>query len=422
MTNDLISRASLHIKLFLAALDGLGQHIHLNRKQKKPAQGKKRKRPSLTAPDRCEGRAKRRRTSPATELAPAAVDDGCLLLASINTINVDGDLPQQASLPATRGPSTINVDGDLPHQASLPATRGPSTINADGDQPQHASLTATRGPSTINADGDQPQHANLPATRGPAQERHEIASNIVGACFGPNNASLPNIIHSMSSHGPPVDQWEGGYGGERSIQDLKPFLKGVCVVRPSELKAAMIRYYQNTMLARLSDDFLLPAASPQLLVNGATTTRPKTTRNSHQRIYSNREEVERILERHSELSAALYSVEEKYIVLVKVKGQEGEGIRYLQIIQRDISAVEIDLLHLSVLSMEGEAAVAEPAAETFDTFLLFLPTSCFWHDQRHTTDPDPSWANKYIAVADDYRVMREDGTYGLKKISTHIWD
>jgi hypothetical protein len=126
---------------------------------------------------------------------------------------------------------TIQVKNHSESAAHLAIMAPPVVIQ--NDSPEEDGGHAPMGDEVTSEDDDLMNHHNM--------------SSIIE-----EPAPRGTIIQSGYDHdlfGPPVDLWQGSFGGERSLQDLKSYLKGVCIVNDGALEAALVSYYrQNTMI------------------------------------------------------------------------------------------------------------------------------------------------------------------------------
>jgi hypothetical protein len=251
-----------------------------------------------------------------------------------------------------------------------------------------------------------------------------VKTFVLTSSANPNHASTANLPRSMGSHGPPVDQWEGADGGEKAIQSIKPFLHGVCVIDGGLLLAALKRYYQNRSLT----DIAAMLAVESTLV-GANRISPLRSRYTKWTRYRNREAVEEVLLEKGALSGRLYEHGNTQVVAVEIGGGQKDSFVYLPLIlSAPTSLAGRDFLHFSAVSLSEnvvvtpENVVVTPTSSSFTSYVTLIPGTFVWRDVKFTGCDDVHIDGLYTLVTDDYRVLLADGKIGIKNISPSLWD
>ena len=146
----------------------------------------------------------------------------------------------------------------------------------------------------------------------------------------PNFASLGNIIQTMKSHGPPVNQWEGDVGGEKTIQVLKPFIHGMCISNGHSLKAALMRYYNYRVLSDIN--VMLEDKATLFQAGHDKCHKEKCKQYTNTKCYKAREVIEGLINEGAEVTGFLFqNSDTNEQVIVAEVGRADSPTRYLRL-------------------------------------------------------------------------------------------
>lgn len=163
--------------------------------------------------------------TPINFLPPDTVAVDSSTAASTGTSTVDVITVAAESMPASvAGNDAPTVTAALAATSTVGASVGDAVLTGDNG----AVTTTIDLLALVPESGDTPTTTNAAATSSEEMATALQAAGVPISLSNPNHASLPNILSSMASHGPPVDQWEGNelLHGEGSVQDIS-FLIGL---------------------------------------------------------------------------------------------------------------------------------------------------------------------------------------------------
>lgn len=434
MTESLIARAAISIKVYLAAADELSFLLErLSRERAQKIKGNKRKNQE---DDREDGEIQVPQQTGLT--SPILLEEsGLVEVDSDVDVEVEDDVPSFiARLPHEVKVSVKSLKAFLTSFTSAAGgsrAAGTSKLNKAGllgkAEEVWTGLTSqqkqeylSRAESTYN---DAPVVSAGETVGGPplvdeTPPLTDASADFIPTSLAiPNHASLPNITLSMQSHGPPVDQWEGADGGEKAIQSIKPFMHGVCVVDGGLLLAALKRYYRNRLMSDVTK--MLEATST------FTDPEPNThvrTRCTHNRRYRSREEVKELLVTKEILSGRLYEDGNGQVVLVELRSGVDNIPVYLRLtLSPPVSLGERDILFFTEVTMteELEFGPTDSSGSCFISYVVLIPGKYVWRDNKYTGDSVLNIDGLYTLVTDDYKVLKVDGTIGIKYLSPSLW-
>jgi hypothetical protein len=218
-----------------------------------------------------------------------------------------------------------------------------------------------------------------------------------------NFASLPNATACMASHGPLPEFWEGGPGGEKEIQPIKPFFLGIPTNNATQLQKATERYLRDKQLTALQTSLRTDIREDVL------AGKPRARYNSAKR-YPNKGVVLEALDQLKEISGTLRRLPTGGdIITVDVAGEDYE------IAIKSVTAFEVDVLYFGALMFQTLQVVVQE--DDIVTFVTLVPGKMLWRDKLETLPVDAL----YTVVGDNYSVLKEDGSVGPKLPSKSLW-
>ena len=376
--------------------------------------------------------------------------------------------PANATVPAVD--ATIRADVTMIPDADAMIPDASATIPEDAAAPADAAIPVD--PSNIAPVDPSNTVEGVPATSEGAAAAALQAAGVPISLSNPNHASLHNILLSMASHGPPVDQWEGNHegeriftllfprrehrrciyymlclqlttlllttcffgtgkeGGEKTIQDLKPYFHGVCVVDGGSMSAAFKNYYRCKVIRETN---VAVSEASSLVQRGDEASRRRARYTDVNR-YNSYEDAKQMIVDVKEFSAYLYHTgpvrDPTAIVCVAVKksAKQAEVLYRLDLAKvqpvqpfcdDDAMPFARTLLTFATVSMcPKDVARFEPSNGTQDTRLVttlaFIPGTHVWRDKAYTSFETFETDSKYVVVSDGYSLIENDGVIRQK--------
>lgn len=353
-TEQLVQRGEVIIRLYLSAIDELDRLLHACRQEKKRKEASKE-----------DGNGKRQRS-------------------------INGEIDNPLSENAEAG--------------STPSSSSQTAIDPQSENAEKGSTSSSPSQTATDLAATQSQKQAPP-------RRKCLAADL------PNFCSLPTISQHMREYGPAVDTWEGSEGCEKSIQGLKPWFKGICMVDGGAVLAAKKRYWRDRMLLEQYE-----------------RNANKRQRYTNAKRYKNREEVESLIEAGDEITGSLYQLAESddQVVLVAIGGGDDPALFELSL-SDDIVSFENDcprsfggdLVFFVKLSMKAAPRHILCADDKLLTHLILVSGKHIWRPERKVRGEIIkevlSVDSLYTVVSDDYYVLREDGKIKIKDPSPSIW-
>ena len=418
VTEASVARAAISIKFYLATSDALELLVHqLTTKRTAKVAAQKKARAQKRA---AEGTASEAQATPPTSRRRTGLVNGATADPSADESSEALARPPAAQM----GTGLINgaTDDQSVNQSSealavAPTAQRPTNLNAEASA--NPSVQSLEHPTATMAEQGSETIATITAAVGTTPPQVRL-KRIPASVSVPNHASFQNIIRSMRSHGPPVDQWEGSEGGEKTIQSIKPYIHGVCIVQGGLLLAAMTRYYQNRVLSDINKKLAPNLSTLKVKVE----TKPRNRLTSAKR-YNDRTEIQQLIDARGELTGFLFEclTTKEQAVVCEVKGTGGISHTYLRLRLSPTTPFGQDLLYFAQVSMDEEALYTASDSCVLSTKLVLVPGTYRWCDSRYQTGISAldQFDHLYTIIADDYRVLAIDGGISIKTPSASLW-
>jgi hypothetical protein len=240
---------------------------------------------------------------------------------------------------------------------------------------------------------------------------------------GSNNKQLfPNFVKSNSlgilsvakfhnEFGPLILNWEGGYAGERKIQEVKPLL-GIKRINAEWEKISMKKYYQSQSINNIVES-TQQILNPQVKISRETEGILK--------IYANKSLAENAVTDCEPLSAIIDDEDRVYIAYRHKDKTTRSSLTLIEIIFDDINGSEIcNICWMSpiklgdkLIQMRSLTDVLKVARE----YCLLIP--------QLNNDDGTSYINSYYAIGHKWSERNKNGKFELSILNTtdifHDW-
>jgi hypothetical protein len=225
-----------------------------------------------------------------------------------------------------------------------------------------------------------------------------------------NSLGIMSVAKSHNVFGPLILNWEGGYSGERKIQEIKPFL-GIKRVNVEWEKISLTKYYQLQTITRILE------ATHQLI---SPIIKKSRETEGILKIYLNRTLAETAVMEYEPLSAVLDNDDRVYIGYRPHDKTTRSSLSLVEIEFDDSRGTEISgicwmspiKIGEKVIKMKSLTAVSKMAKE----FCLLLP---------QLNDEGTLYINNYYAIGHKWSERQKNGKFELSTLNTaeifHDW-
>ena len=238
---------------------------------------------------------------------------------------------------------------------------------------------------------------------------------------GDNKPKFPNFIKSNSlgilsvakSHnvfGPLILNWEGGYAGERKIQEVKPFL-GIKRINADWEKISLTKFYQLQTINKILE-------STQELISPAVNRSRETE--GILKIYMNRTLAETAVFECEPLSAILDNEDRVYIGYRPFDKTSRSALTLVEIEFDDSNGKEVSGICWMAPLKIGENTIQ---MKSLATVLKFAKEFCLLLPQMN--DEGTSYINNYYAIGHEWTERDKNGKFELSTLNAteifHDW-
>ena len=225
-----------------------------------------------------------------------------------------------------------------------------------------------------------------------------------------NSLGILSVAKSHNEFGPLILNWEGGYAGERKIQEVKPHLK-IKRINADWERISLTKYYQLQTINKIME------STQQLIL-----PKEKKARNTEGmfKIYGNKTLAETAITDCEPLSAIIDKDDKVYIGYRPADKTGRSELSLVEIVFDDAKGKEISgicwmspiTIGENVIMMESLTAVVEFAKE----FCLLLP---------QLDNEGLSYVNSYYAIGNTWTERQSNGKFELSTLNLkevfHDW-
>ena len=212
-----------------------------------------------------------------------------------------------------------------------------------------------------------------------------------------------SVAKSHNEFGPIILNWEGGYAGERKIQEVKPLL-GIKRINADWEKITMRKYYQSKTINKIMEytqQQILPQSKKSRETEGLL------------KIYSNKKTAEAAVTNCEPLSAVLDHNNRLYIGYRPIQKKTRSSLALYEVKFNDTNGMDIcNICWMAPIFMGDEIL----PMKSLKSVLLFAKEFCLLLPLLD--DAGLCYTNMYYAIGNKWTERKSNGRFEVSTLNT----